>query len=196
VVLGSIEPRTGSVTRPCVPADSEGGRGAIGYIPQNLGLVRNLTVLENVLLGALSRLSWWRSFLGRFPATEVERAEEALAAVGLADRRDDRVDTLSGGQRRRIAIARALVQQPKLLLADEFLAELDQVTAHEMVELLRDIREKTGMTILFVDHDVEMACRIADRVAVLVAGRKVCELEPGDQTAELVCNLYRAPQLV
>lgn len=214
LVLGSIQPRSGRVLRPCIR--TEGGRegdhpaegaatlrhgagaerAAIGYIPQNLGLVRNLTVLENTLLGALSRLSWWRSLLGRFPPEEVARAEEALAAVGLADRSADRVDTLSGGQRRRVAIARALVQRPRLLLADEFLAELDRVTAREIIALLHDLREQTGMTILFVDHDVETACRIADRVAVLVAGRKVCELEPGEETAALVCDLYRAPQLM
>jgi phosphonate transport system ATP-binding protein len=196
LVLGAIEPRSGRVLRPCVPEEKRAGRGAIGYIPQNLGLLRNLTVLENTLLGALSRLSWWRSPLGRFPAEEVARAEEALAAVGLADRCGARVDTLSGGQRRRVAIARALVQQPRLLLADEFLAELDRVTAREIIALLHKIRAETGMTVLFVDHDVETACRIADRVAVLVAGRKVCELEPGEETAALVCDLYRAPQLV
>lgn len=195
VVLGLLEPRRGKVLRPCATGRGPTGSGSIGYIPQNLGLVRNLTVRENVLLGALSRLPRWRSLLGVFPKEEVERAEEAIAAVGLDGRGDDRVETLSGGQRRRVAIARALVQRPRLLLADEFLAELDRVTAREVIALLRDLRETTGMTILFVDHDVETACRIADRVAVLVAGRKVCELEPGEKTAALVCDLYRTPQV-
>ena len=178
VVLGLVPPEAGAVERPCL-AHCTNGRscGGVGYIPQNLGLVRNLTVLENVLLGALPRLSWWRSVVGRFPGEEVARAEQALAAVGLDGRGGSRVEALSGGQRRRVAIARALVQRPRLLLADEFLAELDRGCANEMIALVNQLRAETGVTVLFVEHDVDTACRMAERIVVLADGQTMCELD-------------------
>lgn len=196
IILGLLKPSRGTVERPCLCGADVRQRGAVGYIPQSLGLVRNLTVQENVLLGALGRVALWRSLLGRFPAHEVERAEEALAAVGLEGRGDERVDFLSGGQRRRVAIARAVVQRPLLLLADEFLAELDRETAFEITELLRRLREATGMTMLFVDHDVDTACRIADRVVVVVAGRKVCEMTPEEARPQRAQDLFRRLAIV
>lgn len=195
VVLGVLRPDSGSVERPLAVGLNGGGRGAIGYIPQNLGLVRNLTVRANVLLGALSRVAWWRSITGRFPRAEAERAEEALASVGLAGRGDDRIETLSGGERRRVAIARALLQRPRLLLADEFLAELDALTAQEVMNLIQELRRTTGMTILFVDHNVEAACSMAERVVVLVHGRKVCELDPARVEPARIRDLFRHPLL-
>ena len=178
VVLGLVAPEAGAVERPCLIRRVNGrGCGGIGYIPQNLGLVRNLTVLENVLLGALPRLSWWRSVIGRFSGEEVARAEHSLAAVGLDGRAGARIEALSGGQRRRVAIARALVQRPRLLLADEFLAELDRGCANEMIALVNQLRDETGVTVLFVEHDVETACRMAERIVVLADGQTVCELD-------------------
>jgi len=196
IVLGQLAPRSGRVERPCLDGLNGESRSAIGYIPQNLGLVRNLTVRENVLLGALGRLRGWRSLLGFFPAAEVDAAEAALESVGLGGRGGDRIEILSGGQRRRVAIARALLQRPRLLLADEFLAELDPVTTREIVDLLTELRRATGVTILFVDHDVETAVRIADRIMVLVDGRKVCEVDPSEANAPLLCDLFRVPRLV
>jgi phosphonate transport system ATP-binding protein len=191
LVLGSLRPDSGQIERPGV--DGGGHRsGEIGYIPQNLGLVRHLTVRENVLLGALSRLPWWRSFAGRFPACELLEADDALAAVGLMGRGDEFVHALSGGERRRVAIARAIVQRPRLLLADEFLAELDGDTAQEIVDLLQELRRTYKLTIVFVDHDVEKACSIADRVVVLVKGEKVGELNPADTTTSQIREMFRA----
>lgn len=177
VILGSLTPRRGTVRRPALENGAGAREGAVGYIPQNLGLVRNRTARQNVLLGALRRLPWWRTLAGRFPPGEVRDADEALARVGLEDRGDERVGELSGGERRRVAIARALLQRPSILLADEFLAEVDRVTSREIVALLRRLQERTGMTLLFVDHDVENACGIAERIVVLAGGRKVREME-------------------
>lgn len=196
IVLGLLQPTSGTIERPCLGGGGVRQRGAIGYIPQTLGLVRNLTVRENVLLGALGRLPFWRSMLGRFPGQEIQRADEALAAVGLEGRGEERVEFLSGGQRRRVAIARAVVQRPVLLLADEFLAELDRDTAFEITELLRQLREASGMTMLFVDHDVDTACRIADRVIVVVDGRKVCEMSPDEARPQRTQDLFRRLAIV
>lgn len=189
-LLGLLPPVQGKVSRAGVDAAST-GRARIGYIPQNLGLVRNVSVRQNVLLGALTRLPWWQAVLGRFPADERKAAEEALALVGLSGRGDERIETMSGGERRRVAIARALLQRPHLLLADEFLAELDKNTAQEIEALLQMLREKTGVTILFVDHDIEAACRIADRVVVLVEGRKVCELDACNADPQDILGMFR-----
>jgi phosphonate transport system ATP-binding protein len=194
VVLGMLRPVRGHIERPTLRQRGRVCRtGEIGYIPQNLGLVRHLSARDNVLLGALSRIAWWRSVSGRFPAAELAAADAALAAVGLGGRGTEKVQTLSGGERRRVAIARAIVQRPRILLADEFLAELDAHTSQEIVELLQALRRSHNLTIIFVDHDVEAACRIADRVVVLCRGRKVAELDPAATTTASIRELFRAP---
>jgi phosphonate transport system ATP-binding protein len=193
LVLGMLDPRSGTIDRPALR--QRGRTGEIGYIPQNLGLVRHQTVLQNVLLGALSRLPWYRSVFGRFPADELRSAEEALDAVGLGGRGDERIHTLSGGERRRVAIARAILQRPRILLADEFLAELDTQTAQEIVALLQSLRRRYDLTIVFVEHNVETACSIADRVVVLVSGRKVVELVPSDASTATIRELFRASKV-
>lgn len=191
VIAGLIEPERGQVNRADANGANGDGRSAVGYIPQNLGLVRNATARENVLLGALGRLSWWRSLLGLYPAEERRMADEALARVGLAGRGGDRVDQMSGGERRRVVIARALLQRPKLLLADEFLAEVDHVTAEEILDLFRTLRTENGMTVIFVDHHIEMACRLADRVVIMVDGAKSRELSPTEAAQASLETLFR-----
>jgi phosphonate transport system ATP-binding protein len=171
-ILGVLTPSSGRVTLPA----AAGARDALGYVPQQLGLVRNLTVRENVLLGGLARLGTWRSLLGRFTAEEVAAAEAALGEVGLGGRGDDRTTELSGGERRRVAIARAMIQRPKVLIADEFLAELDPITSAAIVGVLQRLRESTGMTILCVEHDLHAAASAADRVVVMAGGRKLREV--------------------
>ena len=191
-LLGLLRPTRGSVS--CLEGENltpATRRPVIGYIPQNLGLVRNRTVRDNVLLGAIRRIPWWCSLTGRFPAHEVAHAEEALGWVGLAERGEDAIESLSGGERRRVAIARALLQQPRILLADEFLAELDKNTARDIEALLRSLREKTGVTIVFVEHDIETACRIADRVVVLVGGRKVAEVAAAQADPARILELFK-----
>ncbi len=138
--------------------------------------MRNLSVRENVLLGGLTALGPWRSLLGRFTGDEVRAADIALAEVGLPGRGAERVTELSGGERRRVAIARAIIQRPQLLVADEFLAELDPITSAAIVTVLQRMREATGMTILCVEHDLHAAAAAADRVVVLASGRKLREV--------------------
>lgn len=198
VIAGLLPATRGTVRRPVLEGGEGGPRAPehrVGYIPQFLGLVRNRTAVENVLLGALGRLGPWRSLAGRFPPGERAAAWEALRRVGMGERGDERVETLSGGERRRVAIARALLQRPRLLLADEFLAEVDRVTAQGIARLLQDLRRDTGMTVIFVDHDLDAACRIADRVLVLARGRVVDELDAATATASRLGDLFRAGTL-
>ena len=169
-ILGLLSPSAGRVRR------AAEGRDALGYIPQQLGLVQNLSARENVLLGGVARLGTWRSLRGRFTADEVSAAEHALEEVGLAGRGDARPTELSGGERRRVAIARAMIQRPTLLLADEFLAELDPITSAAVVGVLQRLRTETGMTVLCVEHDLHAAASAADRIVVMAAGRKLREV--------------------
>lgn len=168
-------------------------RGPIGYIPQNLGLVRNRTVEHNVLLGALPRMGTLGSLTGRFPAHERQAAHDALAHVGLAGRGGERIETLSGGERRRVAVARALLQRPEVLLADEFLAEVDRLTAESIIRLLAGLRRQWGLTLVIVDHDVELVRRLADSVAVLVDGRLTRECAPEAVSADGLAQMFAQP---
>lgn len=186
LLAGLLEPRAGTVSRPDARTP-----GALGYIPQRLGLVRHATARANVLLGAVPRLAGWRRLIGTFPEAERTAAEAALAAVGLEGRGGDLVEAMSGGERRRVALARAVLQRPRVLLADEFLAEVDHVTAEDLVDLLGRMRRETGMTMVVADHDVVQTARFADRVVVVVRGRVVDTVMPPAVTPERLRSLFR-----
>lgn len=138
--------------------------GELGYIPQSLGLVTHETVLTNVLHGRLSDIGKTRSLLGRFPKDTKTEAREAIERVGLREYQQNRVKELSGGQRRRVAIARSFVQKPRVLLADEMLSELDTETAKSIVECLATLQAETDMTVVIVEHNLDMAKDISDTV--------------------------------
>ena len=127
----------------------------IGYIPQSLGLVKNISVLENVLIGALPRIGRLNSLLKNFPKYEIEEAKKIIKLVGLKGKENRKTYTLSGGEKRRVAIARALMQKPVLLLADEIVSELDQVTAKEIMDLIADAQERLNLTAVMVHHDMK-----------------------------------------
>jgi phosphonate transport system ATP-binding protein len=155
----------------------------VGYIPQQVGLVQRLPVLDNVLLGGLARASRWEVLSGSASAELRERAVRAIATVGLEGREAEPVARLSGGQRRRVAIARALVQQPDLLLADEFLANLDVVKAGELLELTREMR-RAGVTLVLALHDLVLAKDAVDRIAFLKDNTVAAVLPAGHVTPE------------
>lgn len=159
-------------------------RGVVGYIPQQLGLVRNASAVENVLHGALARVPAWRALAGAFPADEVEAARSLLQRIGLADKADRPVATLSGGERQRVAVARALLQRPRVLLADEFTANLDVLAAGEVLDLLREATGRGVATVVAL-HSPELAREHADRVLFLREGRIVAEHPAREVTVEL-----------
>jgi len=172
----------------------------IGYIPQSLGLVKNITVIENTLLGALPRLSKIQSLFKRFPDNEIQEAKRILKLVGLSGKENRKAYMLSGGEKRRVAIARALMQKPTILLADEIVSELDNVTAHEIMDLVADVQKRMNLTAIMVHHDMQLALEYANRVAVIKEGQKVLEIgvegdtivdfQTGDMTADEIMEMY------
>jgi putative ABC transport system ATP-binding protein len=140
----------------------------LGFIFQAFHLVGDSSVLENVEMPLF--------YAGVAPKERKARAEELLARVGLKERMDHRPNQLSGGQRQRVAIARALINRPRVLLADEPTGALDTRTGHEVLALLHELHEETGLTILLVTHDPEVAGS-ADRIIHVRDGLIVSEAE-------------------
>ena len=172
----------------------------IGYIPQNLGLVKNSTVIENILIGALPRLGKIQSLLKKFPETEIIEAKKIISQVGLSGKEERKAYMLSGGEKRRVAIARALMQHPTILLADEIVSELDHVTAREIMDLIADAQKRMNLTAIMVHHDMQLALEYANRVAVIKEGQKILEIgvegdtivdfQTGDRTTEEIMEMY------
>ncbi len=176
----------------------------IGYIPQHLGLVRNSTVFDNVMIGALPRMKKLDSLIKRYPAEETERALEILEQVGLSGKEYRKVYMLSGGEKRRVAIARAFMQRPTILLADEMLSELDDKTAREVMSLVAEIQKGSELTAVMIHHNVDLALEFADHVALIQHGKKVMELglcdrritsfHTGNCTTQEIMEMYNDPQ--
>jgi len=172
----------------------------IGYIPQSLGLIKNISVLDNILIGALPRLNKIQSFFKKFPEHEIKEAKRILQLVGLTGKEDRKAYMLSGGEKRRVAIARALMQKPTILLADEIVSELDHVTAREIMDLIRDAQKRMNLTAIMVHHDMQLALEYANRVAVIKDGHKILEIgvegadivdfQTGDMSTEEIMEMY------
>ena len=145
----------------------------IGFIFQQFNLVSRLTLFTNAALGSLGRIGFWRGMFGLWPAETRTATMAALARVGVAEYAGQRAGTLSGGQQQRGAIARALVQQAKVILADEPVASLDPVAARRVMELLKQLNADDGLTVLVTLHQVDYALRYCDRVVALKAGKIV-----------------------
>lgn len=169
-IAGLMAPRGGAMEVLGHPHPDRPPRGAIGYVPQRLGLVRHTSVFDNVLHGSLHLATRWQSLLHRAPPGAIDRAWEALEAVGLDDKAEEPIHRLSGGQQRRVAVARTLVQRPRLLLADEFLGELDDRTAATVARVVDRLRSEDGTAVLMVEHRYDQARRVAERVYRLADG--------------------------
>ena len=173
----------------------------IGYIPQSLGLVKNVSVLDNILIGALPRLNKLQSILKQFPEHEIQEAKRILKLVGLSGKESRKAYMLSGGEKRRVAIARALMQKPTILLADEIVSELDHVTSREIMNLVLDAQKKMNLTAIMVHHDMKLALEFANRVAVIKEGQKILEIgvegdtivdfQTGDMSIEEIMEMYK-----
>jgi phosphonate transport system ATP-binding protein len=148
-------------------------RRQIGMVFQQFNLVKRSTVMTNVLAGRLGFTPSWRSLLGRFSSEDRQLAERALERLGITDQAHKRADDLSGGQQQRVGIARALMQQPKVILADEPVASLDPVLAHSILEHLERLNKEDGITILCSLHYLDLVQRYATSVIGLRAGRVV-----------------------
>ncbi|MGJ8647234.1 MAG: phosphonate ABC transporter ATP-binding protein [Marinomonas colpomeniae] len=145
-------------------------RAQIGNVFQQFNLVSRLSVLTNVMIGGLSRIPTYRSLLGWFTAEEKHMALEALERVGLKNVALQRASELSGGQQQRVAIARALMQKAKVILADEPIASLDPESSRIVMQLLKDINEKDGITVVVTLHQVDYAQKYCQRAVALQDG--------------------------
>src|SRR6266705_1872516 len=153
-------------------------RRRMGMVFQEYNLVERLSVIENVLCGRLGYVPVWRAWLRKFPDADIARAFELLDAVGLGDFATTRADALSGGQRQRVGIARALMQEPDLLLADEPTSSLDPKTSVEIMELIARRAGESSIPALVNIHNVELARRYADRIIGMSKGSIVFDGPP------------------
>lgn len=170
-----IQPSEGTVTfDDHIQRDPHAISKSVAYIPQTLGLVRNQTALENTLTGALARTSTLRSIFKFFAGPVTKEAQEILTNLGIGNKADEIVYKLSGGERQRVAIARALIQHPKIILADEFVSQLDTTTTHEILTMMRQLTAQ-GMSFLITSHDPELVQLYADRFVIMGQGRIICE---------------------
>ena len=156
------------------PAELRQIRRKIGMVFQQFNLVKRSSVMTNVLSGRLGYVNPWMSMLGVWPQDEKQRALQALGRVGIADKAGERADALSGGQQQRVGIARALMQDPKLILADEPVASLDPVLSHSILQYLEQLN-KEGITVICSLHFLDLVHRYATRVVALKDGVKVFE---------------------
>jgi phosphonate transport system ATP-binding protein len=165
-------------------------RRHVGFVFQQFNLVGRLSVMTNVLAGKLSEIPVWRTLPRIFTHEERRAALDALARVGMAERAHQRASTLSGGQQQRAAIARALVQGARIILADEPIASLDPESARRVMELLAMINREDGTTVVVSLHQVGFALRYCQRVVALERGRVVYDGPTATLTTERLRAIY------
>jgi len=155
-------------------------RRKIGMVFQHFNLVHRSSVLTNVLAGRLGYVNPVLSLVNRFPKEDIEKAMHQLERVGIADKAGNRADELSGGQQQRVGLARALMQDPEMILADEPVASLDPVLAHSAMQYLEMINKEDKVTVLCSLHFLDLVHRYADRAIALNEGRLVFDGLPGE----------------
>lgn len=155
-------------------------RRDIGMIFQQFNLVKRSSVLRNVLTGRLGYVGTLRSALGLWTADDRARARRALKRVGISEKSFSRADELSGGQQQRVGIARALMQEPKLVLADEPVASLDPVLSHSILQYLEALNREDRVAVICSLHIPSLARRYATRILALNAGRLMFDGLPAD----------------
>jgi phosphonate transport system ATP-binding protein len=165
-------------------------RRQIGMIFQQFNLVKRSSVMINVLSGRLGYANPWTSLLHSFTPDDRRRAVSALDRVGIAEKADNRADQLSGGQQQRVGIARALMQEPRLMLADEPVASLDPVLAHSILQYLELLNRQDGITVLCSLHFLDLVHRYATRVIGLKDGELVFDGLPSELTRQRFKEVY------
>lgn len=193
-----VEPTSGQVYLHQTDLTTLGQRGLrkarrqIGMIFQEYALVERLTVMENVLSGRLGYVGFWRSYWRRFPPDDIKAAFRLLERVGLDTLYNKRADELSGGQRQRVGIARALIQQPALLLVDEPTASLDPKTSRQIMRLIGELCDEHQLTAIINIHDVLLAQMFAKRIVGLRHGEIVFDGSPSALSTDVLTQIYGA----
>ncbi len=165
-------------------------RRKIGMVHQEYNLVERLSVMENVLSGRLGYMPAWKAWLRRFSAEDVQKAFALLDAVGLGDFATRRADQLSGGQRQRVGIARALMQDPDLILADEPTSSLDPKTSVEVMEIMVRLAGVRNTPIVINIHNVDLAKRFSNRIIGMARGEVVFDGPPGELKDHHLADIY------
>ena len=169
-VAGLVRPLAGEIS--C----NAPRRGGIGYIPQRLGLVRHTSVYHNVDLGARSGTPFWSEPLTWFNRRHT-RVLDAVNRMGLVEKIDEPVRRLSGGQQRRVATARTLAQRPKLILADEFLSELDDDNISIVLDAVKEYMKESESAMIIVEHNIRRAAEISDKLLQMNLDGKLVDYE-------------------
>lgn len=168
-IAGLIKPISGTLRVCQSTLPSKPPRGSVGYIPQRLGLVTHASVRHNVMMGARAGHT---NPLSLLPSSEViEHTNSSIERMGLTDKANEPIRRLSGGQQRRVATARTLAQAPKLIMADEFLSELDEETLESVLSEVTGYVRSSGAALIVVEHDFSRAKSMADRLLLIDDGR-------------------------
>jgi len=167
-----------------------GLRADVGMIFQGFNLVNRTSVLNNVLMGRLHRVPTWRTLISLYPKSDIELAMRALERVEIVEKAYVRASNLSGGQRQRVGIARALAQEPRIILADEPVASLDPPTSHVVMRYLQQINRELGMTTIVNLHFLDLATAYADRIVGLRAGELVFDGSGREADAKVFESIY------
>ncbi|MCL1792553.1 MAG: phosphonate ABC transporter ATP-binding protein [Oscillospiraceae bacterium] len=167
-----------------------GARCKIGFIFQHFNLVYRLTVFQNVMHGRLGHMSAVNSVLGRYSEEDKEKAFQILHSLGLEDQIYKRAGDLSGGQKQRVGIARALIQEPSLLMCDEPIASLDPVTSRTIMDIIVSQAKQRGIACLINLHQVDFAKEYSTRILGMKAGKLVFDDSPDLLTEEKIKEIY------
>lgn len=167
-------------------------RTKIGMIFQHYNIVKQLTTIENVLHGKLGQMSSWKGMLGLYTEQDKREAFQLLKELGLKGHEYKKCGNLSGGQKQRVGIARALIQNPHLILCDEPIASLDPQSAKIIMDILKDITEKKGITCIANLHQVDVALKYSDRIVGLKNGKILFNGPPSKLTPEIIHDIYGA----
>ncbi|MFM2084799.1 MAG: Phosphate-import ATP-binding protein PhnC [Pseudomonadota bacterium] len=170
--------------------DLRQARRRIGMVFQEYNLVERLSVMENLLTGRLGYMGSFAAWMRKFDAADIVYGQELLQIVGLASFANQRADSLSGGQRQRVGIARALMQRPALLLADEPTSSLDPKTSVEIMQLLQSQGRERGIPVIVNMHDVALAKRFADRIVGMRGGKVVFDGVAVNLTDGILNDIY------
>lgn len=191
-----VEPTTGSVFLNDVEVNTLSASGLrkirrkMGMIFQEYALVDRLTIMENVLSGRLGYVSFWKSFFRKYPQSDIDEAFRLLERVGLDHMVDKRADELSGGQKQRVGIARALIQNPEVLLIDEPTASLDPKTSREIMRLISELSKERKLSAIVNIHDVALAQMFVERIVGLQNGELVFDGSPDELTPDMLTKIY------
>ena len=164
----------------------------IGTVYQQFHLVDSLRVVHNINAGNLGHWPFWKAALSLVVPLEVKSATQALEKVGIPEKLYVRTDRLSGGQQQRVALARVLVQNPEVILADEPISSLDPALSQEIMDLLKQISEEKGRTLVTTIHSLEFAFSHMERIIGLRAGKIAFDLPVNQVTQEMIENLYQS----